>query len=159
MGLDVGILLLSRIRAELYIIFYLLPVNGRHLWFMTYPDIGQYSQLSILVAWSQKHRVDVGISLLSCVRAEIHLISYLLPVNGRHLWFTTYPFIEQHHYFQLLILWHWKRVIAVEIVLLSCVFAEIRVITLFQPPSWISDFRFHLELLLVAPLTSSTPKT
>jgi len=29
--------------------------------------------------------VAVGISLLSCIRAEIYVMSYLLPVNGRHL--------------------------------------------------------------------------
>jgi len=29
-------------------------------------------------------------------------------------------------------------------VLLSCILADMRVITNFQPPSWISDFRFHL---------------
>jgi len=42
--------------------------------------------------------VAVGISLLSCVRAEIDVISYLLPVNGSHHWFTTYPYTGQ--YFQ-----------------------------------------------------------
>jgi len=45
-----------------------------------------------------------------------------------------------------------KRVIAVEIVLLSCILAEIGVIILFQPPSWIYDFRFYLGVLLIAPL-------
>jgi len=29
--------------------------------------------------------IAVGISLLSYIRAEIYVISYLLPVNGRHL--------------------------------------------------------------------------
>jgi len=29
--------------------------------------------------------VLVGISLLSCIKAEIYVISYLLPVNGRYL--------------------------------------------------------------------------
>jgi len=29
--------------------------------------------------------VAVGISLLSCIQAEIDVISYLLPVNGCHL--------------------------------------------------------------------------
>jgi len=29
--------------------------------------------------------VAVGISLLSCIRAEIYIVSYLLPVDGRHL--------------------------------------------------------------------------
>jgi len=59
----------------------------------------------------------------------------------------------------LRVLWHWKRVMAVEIVLLSCILAEIRVITLFRLLSWISDFRFHLGVLLIAPLKGLTPKT
>jgi len=42
---------------------------------------------------------------------------------------------------------------------LSCLLTEVRAITLFQPPSWISDFRFHLGVLLIAPLKSLTPKT
>jgi len=33
----------------------------------------------------------VGISLLSCIRAEINVNSYLLPVIGCYLWFTTCP--------------------------------------------------------------------
>ena len=42
MGIAVGISLLSRIRAEIYVISYLLPVNGRHRGFPTYPDVGKY---------------------------------------------------------------------------------------------------------------------
>jgi len=42
---------------------------------------------------------------------------------------------------------------------MSCLLAEIHVITLFQPPSWIFDFGFHLGVLLIAPLKSFTPKT
>ena len=34
----------------------------------------------------------VGISLLSCLRAEIYVLSFLLPVIGRHLRFPTYLF-------------------------------------------------------------------
>ena len=49
--------------------------------------------------------------------------------------------------------------IAVGISLLSCIRTEIRVTTLFQPPSWISGFHFHLAVLLIAPLRSLTPKT
>jgi len=33
----------------------------------------------------------VGIPLPSCIEAEICVISYLLPVNGSHLWFHTDP--------------------------------------------------------------------
>jgi len=33
--------------------------------------------------------------------------------------------------------------IVVGISLLSCIETELRLISFFQPPSWISDFRFH----------------
>jgi len=84
-GVAVGILLLSCIRAEIHLISYLLPVNGRHLWFMIYPVIEQYSSRPSLLRNPKNMVVAAGISLLSRIRAEIHLISYLLPVNGRHL--------------------------------------------------------------------------
>jgi len=32
--------------------------------------------------------IAVGISLLSCIRSEIYVTSYLLPVNSRHFEFT-----------------------------------------------------------------------
>jgi len=35
--------------------------------------------------------IAVGISLLSCVPAELHVISFALPVPGRHLEFSTHP--------------------------------------------------------------------
>jgi len=41
--------------------------------------------------------VVVGIVLLSCMRAETYVISYLLPVIDRHLLFMTYSDIEHHH--------------------------------------------------------------
>ena len=41
MGIAVGISLRSRIRAEIYVIQYLLPVNDRHLRFPTNPDVGK----------------------------------------------------------------------------------------------------------------------
>jgi len=42
-GIAVEIMLLSIIWADIYVIFLLRPVNDRHLWFQTYPDVGQYS--------------------------------------------------------------------------------------------------------------------
>ena len=38
--------------------------------------------------------IAVGISLLSCIRAEIYVMSFLFPVNGRHLRFPTYLDVE-----------------------------------------------------------------
>ena len=37
----------------------------------------------------------VGFSLLSCIQAEIHVMSFLFPVNGRHLQVPTNPHIGQ----------------------------------------------------------------
>ena len=55
MGIAVGISLLSCIEAEIYVMPFLLPVNGRHLRFYTNSDIGQYCHLSLRVAWPRKH--------------------------------------------------------------------------------------------------------
>ena len=49
-GIAVGISLLSCIRAEAYVISYLLPVNGCHIRFSTYSDVGKYSHYSLRVA-------------------------------------------------------------------------------------------------------------
>ena len=40
--------------------------------------------------------------------------------------------------------------IAIDILLPSCLQAEICVLTVLEPPSWISDFRLHLTILTVA---------
>ena len=42
MGIAVEIWLLSCVQAEIYVFFYILPANDRHLWFITHPDIGQF---------------------------------------------------------------------------------------------------------------------
>ena len=39
--------------------------------------------------------IAVEISLLSCIEAEIYFISFILPVNCRHLRFPTYPVVGQ----------------------------------------------------------------
>ena len=33
--------------------------------------------------------IAFGISLLTCLEAEIYVMSFILPVNGRYLWFPT----------------------------------------------------------------------
>ena len=39
--------------------------------------------------------IAVEISLLDCIEAEMYVMSFLLLVNGRHLWFPTYLDVEQ----------------------------------------------------------------
>ena len=39
--------------------------------------------------------IAVGISSLSCIGAELYVISHLLLVNGRHLWLPAYSGIRQ----------------------------------------------------------------
>ena len=86
MGIAHEISLLSCLEAEVYAISFLLPVNGHHLQFSTYPDVEQYSPASLVVLPDPKNMsVVVEISLLSCIEAEICVISCLLPVYGRHL--------------------------------------------------------------------------
>ena len=81
MGIAVGMSLLSCIEAEICIISYLLPVDGCHLRFPTYPDVGQYSHLSLRVARPRK----LGYSLGPSIEADKYVMSFLLPVNGRYL--------------------------------------------------------------------------
>jgi len=82
MGVAVGISLLSCIRAEFPIYFRLMvaifDLRHAHTW-NRIP-----SSLSVLPEPGNMG-VAVGISLLSCIRAEIYVFSYLLPVNSRHL--------------------------------------------------------------------------
>ena len=101
--------------------------------------------------------IAVGIALLSRTRAEIYVISYLLPVNSRHLDFR-HTLTSNSNLTCLSVLFTSKTWYANGIVLISCVKAELRVITLFQPPSWISDFQFYLAVFLIAPLKSLTRK-
>jgi len=68
---------------------------------------------------------------------------------------VLFTFVNILRYRKLKIDWlHLKRVIAVEVVILSYILAEIRVITLFQPPSWI-----FLDLWLLASSLSVTDST
>ena len=63
-----------------------------HFWFMSAIFDFQHSQTSDSIRTSLSVLPDlenmdkaVGISLLSCIEAEIYAVSQVLPVNGRHL--------------------------------------------------------------------------
>ena len=47
---------------------------------------------------SENMRVAAGISLLSHIQAEIYDIAYVLPVNGRHLRFTSHFDVGEYPY-------------------------------------------------------------
>jgi hypothetical protein len=83
MCLAVGISLLMCIEAEMYVISYLLLVNG-HLWFTTCDTQAseQYSHWSEVSPCCLTLKIGrlVGISLLSWLRADVHVTLYLLPV-------------------------------------------------------------------------------
>ena len=58
----------------MYVISYLLPVNGRHFLFPTYPDVGQYIPTSLSMLPDSENMsiaAAVGISLQSCVSAAV----------------------------------------------------------------------------------------
>ena len=85
LGIAVGISLLSCIRAEIYVVSYVLPVNGRQLRFPTYPDVLKYSTSLSVLTDPENMGIAVGTSLLLCTGAQIYVMSFLLLVNGRHL--------------------------------------------------------------------------
>jgi len=66
-----------------------LPVTDRHLSLLTHPDTRQCFDQSCCL--TSKTYITVIILMVSCVQAEIYVISYLLPIPGRHLWFFTHP--------------------------------------------------------------------
>jgi len=95
--------------------------------------------------------IAIGISLLSCIKAEMYVISYLLPVMASDSLRGI-----------LVVSLDLKNMgIAVGISLLSLIETElpVRLISFFQPPSWISDFPFHPTVILMMPLKSFPPKT
>ena len=80
-----GISLLSCIRAEKHVISYQLPVDGRQIWFPTYPDVVQSSHKSLRIAWPRKdgYRSLNFVPIMS-TNWDIHYLLFLLPVNRRH---------------------------------------------------------------------------
>jgi len=79
----------------------------------------------------------VWISLISCIEADINVISYLLPVNGSHLWFLHYPHICSLRSSLVVSPDLENMGTAVGISLLSCIETELRLISFCQPPSLI----------------------
>jgi len=77
--------------------------------------------------------IAVGISLLSCIEAEIYVISHLLPVNVSDLWFLHFPkwgIIRS----SLIVLPDLENMgIAVGILLLLCIEAKINDISYLLP--------------------------
>jgi len=67
----------------------------------------QISTVGILDAINKD--LAVGISLLSCIQAEIYVIPYSLPVTGRHLWFLTHPDWRQCFDQSSRVAWHRKH--------------------------------------------------
>ena len=161
MGIGVGISLLSRIEAEIN----RLPICLRSMaaiFYLRHTHISDSIpiELSLRASRLRKHGHSCwNFVAVLYTRWAIYVTSYLLPVNGRHLWSTTHTNIGQYFHFfpQFLtpktIYCRWNFV-AIKYKLI-----EISAITLFQPPSWISDFRFHPTKILIAPLKSLTPKT
>ena len=81
----VGMSLLSCLRAEIYVISYVLLVmaaifDSRH----TQTSDSIPINLSVLPN-PENMGLAVGISLLSFIRTEVYVTSYVLPINGRHL--------------------------------------------------------------------------
>ena len=84
MGLAFGFTLLSHVRTEIYVSVFVLSVHAEYLLFKSPRRRRVFSPVSPFY-FSPKCGVAVGISLLSCMQAEIIVIAYVLPVNVVHL--------------------------------------------------------------------------
>jgi len=74
-GLVVRSALLSRILAEINVISYLYPVNGRQ-------HTHTLDSISTVLLDTEILGTAVGISLLSCVTAVICITEFLIPPSG-----------------------------------------------------------------------------
>jgi len=74
------------------------------------------------VAWKRNIGIAVEISLLFRIQAEINIISNLLPITGRHLWFSIHSDKRQCLNLSSHVAWHrkYRYNIAAGISLLSC---------------------------------------
>jgi len=82
----------------------------------------------------------VGISFLSCIKTEICVVSYLLPVNGSHLWFLTDPNIGHSYEYSSRVARPRKHGIALGILLLLRTQPKIQVLYMY--------FRFMAAIVI-----------
>ena len=104
----------------------------------------------------EKTGIAVGISLISCLGAEIHAFEVQRPPS----WIFTIP-VRSH---SLLVCPNGKLDpenigIAVGISLIYCLEAEIHVFDVLRPPFWITHFRFGCTVSELVPLKCWTQKT
>jgi len=88
-GITVEISFLSCILALIYVISYLFPINGRHIYISvsTYSYVGQYSHQSIRVRWPQKHGYSRwNLVAIRNTTKDMGVIN-ILPVYIRHFEF------------------------------------------------------------------------
>jgi hypothetical protein len=85
MSMAVGLSMLSCTQADIDVISYQLPVNSHYLGFPAYPYIGHLRNSSALLPVPKTLSMTGGISFLLCIQAETYVISYLLPLIGRHI--------------------------------------------------------------------------
>ena len=104
----------------------------------------------------EKTDIVVGISLISCLGAEIHAFEVQRPLS----WIFPIP-VWSH---SLLVCPSGKLDpenigIAVGISLTSCLEAEIHAFDVLRPPFWITHFRFGCTVSELVPLECWTQKT
>ena len=95
MGLAFGITLLSYIRAEKKRISNCTFRFVQNIFDLTVTTTTKIISPSLLLD-PENVGVAVGISLLSCIQAEIPVIAHVLPVTSGHLLFTSQPDVGDH---------------------------------------------------------------
>ena len=113
-----------------------------HLLFTIYPSVGQNSSKFGHVTQSWKHRNNHR-NFIVCVHASWYDMNFLLPVSGRHLWWTINPNLEQSLQCSSLVMLPDSENIrlAVGVALLSIVWKLNSAFQSCRPRSWIFHFR------------------
>ena len=98
MGWAVRISLLSCLEAEIYIMSFVLPINGRVFELRHTQTSDSIPTCLSFSPDSENMSIVVGTFSLFYVQAEIFDIAYILPVNGAQVWITSHPDVGEYLY-------------------------------------------------------------
>ena len=156
MGVAVGIALISSVQAEIHAFEVWRPPS----WIFPLPVWSH----SILMSSNGKLDpenigIAVGISLISCLEAEIHAFEVFWPPSWIFPLLVWSPSLSISSSGLLDPQYTSLVAVAVRISYLSSLGAELLAFKVLRPPSWIIHFRFGCTVSALVPLECWTPKT
>ena len=156
MGVAVGIALISNAQAQIHAFGVWRPPS----WIFQLPVLSHSILMSPNVKLDPENiGIAVGISLISCLEAEIHAFEVRRPptwIFPLPVWSPSLPIgfsglLDPHHTS--------LEAVTVGISYLSSLGAELFTLKVLRSPSWIIHFRFDCTVSAPVPLECWTPKT